>query len=215
MEKKTMVVIGAGKGISLATARKFGQLGFQVALVSRNQQHLDGLCRELEKENIQAKGFVADVADEASLTNALEKIKQAYPTIDVLHYNAALRNGKPILEENAASLVDDFKINVAGFHTAVKGLVEELQRSQGAALVTGGGLSLFPNPAYGSLSIGKAGIRSLAKSLNQALHTRGIFVGTVTIKGVVSENARVHNPANIAEKFWELYTRREEFEIQL
>ncbi|HMZ94761.1 MAG TPA: hypothetical protein PLD56_09590, partial [Chitinophagales bacterium] len=67
---------------------------------------------------------------------------------------------------------------------------------------------------FGSLSIGKAGLRSLAESLHEALKPKNIFVGTVTVCGVVSENDEKYNPTKIADLFWQLQTERKQFEIQ-
>jgi len=36
----TIAIIGAGRGLGAAVARKFGAEGFAVALLSRNQQHV-------------------------------------------------------------------------------------------------------------------------------------------------------------------------------
>jgi len=64
------------------------------------------------------------------------------------------------------------------------------------------------------LSIGKAAVRNLANSLHIALAPKNIFVGTVTVCGLVDPNAEKHTPKNIAAQFWKLYTEKKNFEIQ-
>ncbi|KND37998.1 SDR family NAD(P)-dependent oxidoreductase, partial [Streptomyces stelliscabiei] len=56
-----IAVIGAGPGLGLSIARRFGREGFQVALVSRTQDKLDALAARLAAEGIEAAGFAADV----------------------------------------------------------------------------------------------------------------------------------------------------------
>jgi hypothetical protein len=63
-----------------------------------------------------------------------------------------------------------------------------------------------------SLSIGKAGIRSLAFTLNEELAPQGVFVGTVTICGYVKPGT-FFDPDRIAESYWQLHERRETREI--
>ena len=59
----TIAIIGAGKGLGAAVARRFGKEGHAVGLISRHQGRLDALAAELEQDGVQAKGFVADVRD--------------------------------------------------------------------------------------------------------------------------------------------------------
>ncbi|MEV4229069.1 SDR family NAD(P)-dependent oxidoreductase, partial [Streptomyces bobili] len=48
-----IAVIGAGPGLGLSIARRFGKEGFQVALVSRTQDKLDALAARLAEEGIE------------------------------------------------------------------------------------------------------------------------------------------------------------------
>jgi short-subunit dehydrogenase len=119
-----------------------------------------------------------------------------------------------IAEETADSLTKDFKINVAAALTAIQLALPDMEKNNtGTILFTGGGLALKPSADYGSLSIGKAGLRSLAELLHEALKPKNIYVGTVTVCGYVSENDDKYNPTRIAEQFWKLNTERSLFEI--
>lgn len=60
--KTTIAIIGAGPGLGLASARRFGAEGFNVALLSRTQDHVDALAAELADAAITARGYAADAA---------------------------------------------------------------------------------------------------------------------------------------------------------
>jgi hypothetical protein len=60
---KTIAVFGVGPGMGRSIARRFGQEGFQVAPVARNQTRLDDYTLELAADGIEAAGFVGDLAD--------------------------------------------------------------------------------------------------------------------------------------------------------
>ncbi|MEY2196794.1 SDR family oxidoreductase [Neobacillus sp. BF23-41] len=210
MTEKILLIVGAGPGISLNTARKFGKEGFNVALISRNMESLQKYENELKNDGIAAKGFPGDVSSVESLKTAIDAVIKTYGKIDVLLYNAAAgRPGKPTTL-SVDQLVEDFKISVAGALTSVKEVIPHMEN--GTILLTGGGLALHPYADYASLAIGKAGIRNLAYSLHQELSPKGIYVGTLTIKGFVQEGT-YFSSENIANTFYSMYENQTETEI--
>ena len=210
MKEKVLLIVGAGPGISLSTAKKFGKEGFKVALVSRRIDALQKYEEELRAEGITANGFPGDVSSEVSLKAAIDSVIKQYGKIDVFLYNAAaIRLGKPTTL-SIDDLVKDFKINVAGALSSVKEVLPYLEN--GTILLTGGGLAIHPFADYASLAIGKAGIRSLAHSLHQELSVKGVYVGTLTIKGFVKEGT-YYSPENIGDTFYSMYETKKEVEV--
>lgn len=83
----TFALIGAGPGLGLATARRFGIAGHAVALIARNAERLEEMTTELARDGIQACGFTADVLDIESLTAALSAAATALGSIEILQYS--------------------------------------------------------------------------------------------------------------------------------
>jgi NAD(P)-dependent dehydrogenase (short-subunit alcohol dehydrogenase family) len=86
-------------------------------------------------------------------------------------------------------------------------------RGSGSILLTGG----MPAPvaAYTSLSLGKAGLRTLAAVLHEHLGPQGVHVATVTVGGYV-EPGGDYDPDDIAEHYWRLHVqRREDWELEV
>lgn len=212
---KLIVIIGAGPGIAQGVAEKFGKNGFSVALISRRKEKLEKLTAELKQKGIDAHDFAADAGDAESMKDAFNQIWEKWNDIDVVHYNVAKIKMVNIANETADGLTRDFKVNVAGVLTMLNLVLSDMEKKgEGTILLTGGGFAIQPDPQFGSLAIGKAALRNLANSLHIALKPKNIFVGTVTVCGFVKPDAEKHNPSNIADQFWKLYTERNEFEIQ-
>src|SRR5437764_958478 len=83
----SIAIVGAGPQLGLAIARTFGSQGFDVALISRNREKLDGLVGTLTAEGITAAAFPADVLDRDALTQALKDAATQFGGIDVLEYS--------------------------------------------------------------------------------------------------------------------------------
>ncbi len=210
---QNIVIVGAGSGVSLSIAKKFGQNGFRAILVARRKEALEEYKIELANENISAVGYVGDAGDTDSLNHAFDEIKKREGVVDVLVYNAAVFSpGMPseIMEE---TLVHDFKVNVAGALIAAQKVIPDMKRRRdGTILLTGGGFALHPFASFASLSIGKAGLRSLAYTLGEELKPHGIYVGTVTIGGIVKPGT-YYDPHRIADVFYGLYQSKADREL--
>lgn len=210
MSDKLLLIVGAGPGISLNTAKKFGKEGFKVALISRSLDSLLKYVNELKNDGIAAEGFTGDASSEESLKTAIDQVIKTHGKIDVLIYNAAAGTpGKPTTL-SVDQLVNDFKISVSGALASVQAVIPHME--DGTILLTGGGLAIQPYADYASLAIGKAGIRNLAYSLQQELSPKGIYVGTLTIKGFVQEDT-YFSAENIANAFYNMYVNRTETEV--
>lgn len=210
MSDKLLLIVGAGPGISLNTAKKFGKEGFKVALISRSLDSLLKYVNELKNDGIAAEGFTGDASSEESLKTAIDQVIKTHGKIDVLIYNAAAGTpGKPTTL-SVDQLVNDFKISVSGALASVQAVIPHME--DGTILLTGGGLAIQPYADYASLAIGKAGIRNLAYSLQQDLSPKGIYVGTLTIKGFVQEDT-YFSAENIANAFYNMYVNRTETEV--
>ncbi|WP_416666213.1 SDR family NAD(P)-dependent oxidoreductase [Egbenema bharatensis] len=199
-----IAIVGMGEGNGMAIARRFAREGFAVAMMARNPAKLQSYQAALQDEGITAHYFVADAGDKASLEEAFAAIEAQLGSPDVLVYNAAIPRMQNVLETSFDNLVSDFQANVAGALVATQAVLSGMQTDQktGTILFTGGGFALYPHPDFASLSIGKAGIRSLAYILGAALEPQGIKVGTITISGTVDESDAKYNPTAIAEQYW-------------
>jgi short-subunit dehydrogenase len=211
--KKSILIIGAGPGLSLGVAERFAKEGFSISLISRNAGNLEKIKAELIAQDIEVAYAVADAGNPADLDKAVKDLAIRESGFDVVLYNAAVVKAKDIMEESFADLSHEFSINVAGAVQSLQAAYPGLKEKKGAFLLTGGGLGVTPAAAYGSLSIGKAGVRSLAYQLHERLKDEGVYVGLLTVAGFIKPESETHSPEVLAELFWKLYNERTEIEI--
>lgn len=210
---KKIVVIGAGPGLGNAVARRFGKEGYEVVLVSRSLEKLDGYKKEFEDLDIPASVYAADVTDIESLDAAIDKIKSDGGDPDVVVYNVGITSldEEPLTAQDVAH---HFAADVIGaYETIQKFDSPEFAERRGAIILTGGILAESPYPGYVALSMDKAALRNLALEKNQELAGKGIFVGTVMVCGTIGGNDHLA-PDNIAEAFWDLNASRDTYEVK-
>ena len=211
--KKTIVVVGAGKGLGNGVAEKFGVGGFRVVLMARSEEHLKEYAADFEAKGIEVYTQAADVADLDAFAKVFGEVVKSYGTPDVLFYNVGITVADEDVKISAQTLVERYVVDVAGAYNCIKLVdTEEFAERNGTILVTGGGLALQPYADYLPLSMDKAALRAMVQALSPVLKEKGIYLGTVQVTGTIGSND-FYAPKAIAEEFWKLYTEQETSEI--
>ena len=211
--KKTIVIIGAGKGLSSGIAEKFGSNNFRVILMARSEAHLKEYADAFTAKGIEVYTKAADVADLGVFTKSFEEVLAAYGTPDVVFYNVGVTAADADCEINAQTMLDRYKVDVIGAYQTIQLLdTDAFARNNGTILITGGGLGIQPYYGYLPLSMDKAALRAMVQAAAPVLKEKGIHLATVQVTGVIGSNEH-YAPKAIAEEFWKLYNDREKTEI--
>jgi NAD(P)-dependent dehydrogenase (short-subunit alcohol dehydrogenase family) len=197
------VVIGAGPGIGRSVARRFAREGLPIALVARTAGTLDRAAAAVSPLGVPVISLTADSADETALRAALDAAVDEFGVPDVVVYNAAVIQPDAPGQLTAGAQLDAWAVNVVGALTAAAHVAPGMaRRGSGSFLVTGG--MPEPKPQYVSLSLGKAGVRTLVALLDQEYGPSGVHVASVTVDGPVAPGT-AFDPDDIAEHYWRLH----------
>ncbi|WP_040948985.1 SDR family NAD(P)-dependent oxidoreductase [Gorillibacterium massiliense] len=211
---KTIAIIGAGPGLGLSLAKKFGKNGFRVAAVARNPEKLAFIVNELNKHNIEAKSYVADIRDLTALKQALNDVKQDFGRIDVLEFSpyAGLEIFRHVLETTPANVLEQVNGHLLPAILSVNEVLPDMMNNgSGAILFTTGLTAMYPLPFGGNVGIVMSGLRNYATNLHNELKDKGIFVGHLCI-GTTIQAGTVGDPDLIAEAWYDLYESKNRFE---
>lgn len=214
MDKKTIVVVGAGQGLGNHVAKRFGKEGFRVVLMARNDEALKRYQQEFTDECIETFVHEADAERMVTLDTAFAWVKQQLGTPDVLVYNVGITAADEPDKMTSAELMRHYQIDVASaWHCARLIADEEFGKKRGVILFTGGGLAMYPLASFTPLSIDKAALRALACLLHDELKPKGIYAGTVTVCGSIGIDT-YFAPARMAETYWQMYKERGAWEVR-
>ena len=179
---KVAVISGAAspRGIGLATARLFAELGARVAIVDLNEDAAQSAAERLGAEH---QGFACDVTDRASCERAVERALAAFGQVDILINNAGITQPLKLMEIGAREWDAVMDVNLRGVLNLSQALVPHMRERRGGSIACmssvsaqrGGGI--FGGPHY---SAAKAGVLGLAKAMARELGPDGIRVNCVT-----------------------------------
>lgn len=213
--KKTIFILGAGKGLGTAIGRKFGANDFRVVLMARNADSLNCFAQEFKAEGIEVYTKTADAADDAAMNKVLEEAVAEYGTPDVFAYNVGVTSPDSALENGVTPeiLRERYQVDVVGAYNCIQQIAtEDFAKKNGAILVTGGGLAMYPSADYLPLSMDKAALRAMVQALNPVMLEKGIFLGVLTVCNVITEGSTCA-PDILAEQLCKQYTERKDWEI--
>jgi short-subunit dehydrogenase len=204
--QRTLLTIGAGPGMGLATAERFAEKGWHVMLAARNKSSLQQQVDTLKSKGFTATAHSVNAADAEDVAALIKRVHSDSGAIDTLHYNAASMRSASILDQPRDTFASDLMVNIGGALVAIQAVAPLMfERGEGSILLTGGGYALSPNPEFLSLSIGKAGIRALAQGLFDEFKAKGVHVATVTVAATVTPGSP--EATAVADHFWALQSQ--------
>ncbi|WP_338830160.1 SDR family oxidoreductase [Bradyrhizobium sp. 27S5] len=190
--KGTALVTGASSGIGAIYADRLARRGYDLILVARNRERLDGLARRLSAETGRSIEIVAaDLAKRGDVAR-IESILRDNAGISVLVNNAGVGATAPLLASDVDKMSDMIALNVDALmrltYAAVPGFVA---RGGGTIVNIASVVGVAPEMLNGVYGGSKAFVLALTQSLQHELKDKNIRVQAVL-------------PGATATEFWGL-----------
>lgn len=208
----TIAIVGAGKGLGAASARRFGAEGFDVALLSRAQGNVDTLAADLREAGVTAQGYAADVRRPDTLAAALDRAEAELGPIDVLQFSPIPQREflRPVLDTTREDLHAAVEFSLLGAFAAVQQVLPGMRRrGHGTLLFVNGASAVRPNPNVAGTSVAFAAESAYAQLLHMVLAGDGVHVGQLVIPGGIRPGHPTHDPDVLAAKLWAMHTTRD------
>lgn len=204
IDRGRLPLVGAGPGLGLAVARRFAVGGYRVTLLARSTDRLDDLVHSLDETGAEIDTIEADASDSDDLRARVTELYGRDGAPGVVIYNAVMGAPDHVMTSTAAHLQTAYAVDVIGAIVVAQVAAPAMKAAGfGTIVVTGGGFADHPIPALGTVSLGKAALRSAATMLGADLGPDGIRVATLTIAGQIVAGT-AFDPERIAERYWEV-----------
>ena len=187
---KSVLIVGAGAGLSASLTRQLRQEGLPVAIAARNVDKLAPLCAETG-----ARAFACDAQDEAQVKRLFTDIDREQGAPDVVIYNPSARARGPFVQLVPADVQRALQVTAFGaFLVAQQAALRMLPKAHGAMLFTGASASVKGYAQSAPFAMGKFALRGLAQSLARELSPQGIHVAHFVIDGGIRGPGRADDP---------------------
>ena len=202
---ESVLIVGAGAGLSASLARLCFSKGMKVILAARDISKLENLKKEVKGET-----YKCDSSNIESVKNLFKETDKEIGTPNLVIYNPSARLKGSIIELDPQKTQEAINVTCFGaFLVAQEASKRMLKRKSGSIFFTGAsaGVKGFPNSSV--FAMGKFGLRGLAQSLARELHPQNIHIGHFVIDGAINhepfgEYQTIH-PNEIAKTYLQFH----------
>jgi NAD(P)-dependent dehydrogenase (short-subunit alcohol dehydrogenase family) len=204
---ESVLIVGAGAGLSAAVARRFAKEGARIALAARHPDKLADLAAELK-----ATTYACDVADRAAVDAMVTAVTADLGLPDVVMFNPSARVRGPFIGLDPEAVRQALLVTCYGGYLVCNAVVPGMTaRGSGTILLTGASASVKGYAQSASFAMGKFGLRGLAQSLAREFQPQGIHIAHFVIDGGIRSAGRPDDgedallaPEAIAETYYQV-----------
>jgi NAD(P)-dependent dehydrogenase (short-subunit alcohol dehydrogenase family) len=168
------VVTGGSAGLGRAIVRELADRGWDVAVLARGADGVDGATRDAEQLGARAIGIEVDVSDRRALEEAADRVERELGPIGVWVNNAMVS----VFQQFASTDPDDFErvidVDFLGFVNGTRAALHRMApRDRGAIIQVGSALAHRGIPLQAAYCSAKHAIKGFTESLAAELAHEG------------------------------------------
>lgn len=230
---KSIVICGAGPGLSSSVAKRYGQEGYEVVLVSRHQESLDKIAENLKSESITTYTVTGDLSKPGDMADLASRIRKVSGDPDVLYYAPTSPDMAfvPAAKLTVNTLQTTTNLLVSSFIALIGEFLGHMQEQHSGAILTAqGATALTGTPNMSGPGPAMAAQRNYLQALGFELENSGVFVGRVYISALIKGSA-IHrrmeesgrkapaaalvDPDTLAKKLWDMHQHGHPHEVNM
>ena len=180
LEGKTAFITGASQGIGRACALSLAKMGARIALAARNETKLEAVAAEIAAGGGQAKSFVMDVSDEASIQTTAKAAIAHFGSVDILVNNAGITRDTLLLRMKRADWDAVMTTNLTGVFLLTQALLNPMLRGRWGRIINiTSVVGRTGQAGQANYAASKAGLIGFTLSMARELASRSITVNAV------------------------------------
>lgn len=177
---RTALITGSSRGLGRAFAEGLAGTGARVVLNGVNAGRLADAAAEMKAAGFEVLTSAFDVADEASIVAAFDRLDADGIEVDILINNAGIQFRKPMLELETADWRRVIEINLtAAFVVGREAARRMATRGHGKIINIGSLTSELARATVAPYTVAKGGIKMLTKAMAAEWGEKGIQANAI------------------------------------
>jgi 3-oxoacyl-[acyl-carrier protein] reductase len=186
-QKRTAVVTGAARGIGAAIARRLASDGLAVAVVDLDEGACAGTVEAILTDGGSALAIGANVADEAAVGAAIERVEAELGGPTVLVNNAGILRDNLLFKMSVADWDEVMNVHLRGAFLMSRAVQGFMVRAQFGRIVNMSSTSAQGNRGQVNYAAAKAGLQGFTKTLAIELGKFGVTANAIAPGFIVTE----------------------------
>ncbi|CUU54416.1 NAD(P)-dependent dehydrogenase, short-chain alcohol dehydrogenase family [Parafrankia irregularis] len=180
LNSKVAVVTGGASGIGRSCALRLARDGAKVAVLDLNEGDAKQVVAEIEADGGTAHALAVDVADRASVDQALAQTREHLGPVTILVNSAGKTGYHRFIDMSLESWTSILTVNLTGtFHCCQSALPDMIEAGWGRIVNISSSSAQGGQPYMAHYVASKAGVIGFTKALALELGPSGITVNTI------------------------------------
>ena len=177
---RVAVVTGGASGMGRSICEQFAACGHRVAVFDVNADAADAVADDLRSRGGEALAFAVDVADRASVDDAVGAVRSELGPVELLVTSAGISRFEPFLEITLESWNRIIEVNLTGTFHCVQAIIPDMVAAGWGRIVTISSSSAQRgSPRMAHYAASKGGVITLTKTLAREFAQYGITVNNI------------------------------------
>ena len=179
IKNKNVFVTGSTRGIGLAIAHHFAELGANIILNGRSTI-TDDVIGQFDSYDVKVIAISGDVSDYQDAKRMITDAIAELGSVDILVNNAGITKDKLMLKMTEEDFESVLKINLTGAFNMTQSVLKPMTKSrQGAIINISSVVGLKGNIGQANYAASKAGLIGFTKSVAREVAARGVRVNAI------------------------------------
>lgn len=174
------LVTGASRGIGKAIALELGKAGHTVIGTATTQQGADSISAYLAENQINGKGYAANVAADESVSELISGITEEFSAPLIVVNNAGITRDNLLMRMKGDEWEEVINTNLNSMYRVCKATVKGMTKARfGRIINVSSVVGSSGNGGQTNYCASKAGIEGFTRALAKEIGSRGITVNSV------------------------------------
>ncbi|MFH2048514.1 MAG: 3-oxoacyl-[acyl-carrier-protein] reductase [bacterium] len=197
---KTVIVTGSARGIGLAIAKRFSDMGANVVISDIDQKTVEEVAAEFKTPTI---GIKANVTVSAEVENLFKQTMDKFGSVDVVVNNAGITRDTLMIRMDEKDWDMVLDINLKGSFLVTKSAARIMMKQRSGRIINiSSVVGINGNAGQINYAASKAGLIGLTKTAAKELGSRGVTVNAVA-PGFIETEMTKNLPDASKEQFLE------------